>query len=207
MADVRKHFPHLLEVLPDAGDVTIETLELLWRAAPEQVGELDSVFAAGIQARLLKEVRAEIGVFYNVLQIPRDVLRQLWLLSHAAWSDFTAFDELKRNPDRKMEGALTAEAVEAANQILKGGEVDWPSKIPNLGEDREGLHAKAIRELYAVACAWTIAHEIGMQNLMKTLNVQKVRSTRNTYATLTQRICFSRRSINIQNLRASRQIA
>ena len=156
----KDHFPHLLEVLPEDGDATISTLELLWRAAPEQVGELDAVFSSGIQARLSRGKSPTLGVTFNALQIPKEFLEQLWLLSHAAWNDLLQFDKLKRDPKAFVENSLVAKAVEAARMLAKGERPGWPSEIPAFQEEKPGVEAKAVRELFAMAAAWAILHEV-----------------------------------------------
>jgi Peptidase U49 len=154
------HFPHLLEVLPDAGDATKLTLELLWRAAPEQVEELDALFAAGIQTRILQSGAPTIGVSYNVLQVPPNMLRQLWLLSHAAWNHLLAFSKLKQNKDGQAEASAASSAITAAKSLGTVHEQPWPTGIPAFQETIEGVEAKAVRELYAMAVAWAIFHEM-----------------------------------------------
>jgi hypothetical protein len=154
------HFPHLLEVLPNAGDATKLTLELLWRAAPEQVEELDTLFAAGIQTRISQSEAPIIGVSYNVLQVPPNMLRQLWLLSHAAWSHLLAFYKLKQNEDGQVEASAASSAIAAAKSIGTVHEQPWPADVSAFQELAEGVEAKAVRELYAMAVAWAIFHEM-----------------------------------------------
>jgi len=158
--EAKKYFPHLLEALPETGDATLQTLELLWRAAPEQTDELDGLFAAGIQARIANGQKPEMGVTYNVLQIPKGVLEQIWLLSHAAWHDLVQFDKLKSDPTAEIERHLVADAIAASKGLARNDRSGWPPSIPALGEKREGVENKAIRELHAMATAWAITHEM-----------------------------------------------
>ena len=133
----------------------------MWRAAPEQVEELERILADGVQARLLKGLSPTLGVTYNVLQIPEEVLHQIWLLSHAAWHDFSNFDELKeKGIDTLIDSSLILEASAAAQAIAEGHKPEWPSRIPKFRESKEGTEAKAIREIFAMACTWAILHEL-----------------------------------------------
>ena len=158
--DNKNHFPHLLEALPKVGDATIQTLELLWRAAPEQVEEIDSLFAAGVQARLAEGQAPTLGVMYNVLQIPKEVLEQIWLLAHAAWHDLEQFCKLKEDPSTKVERKLVADAIAAATKLSEGDRSGWPKEVPAFRSLNEGVVSKAIRELFAMATAWALMHEM-----------------------------------------------
>lgn len=156
----QNHFPHLLELIPTPGDATKQTLELLWRAAPEQVAELDQIFAEGIQARIQEGRSPEIGVTFNVLQIPTEMLQQLWLLSHAAWQDFLNFQERKEGNSAPEGKGIIENAVAAAQDIATGRRPDWPPGIPAFQEVKEGIQAKAVREVFAMSCAWAVSHEM-----------------------------------------------
>jgi hypothetical protein len=160
LAEASSYFPHLLEVLPGPGDATKQTLELLWRAAPEQVEEFDAVFAKGIQARLLKQQSPVLGVMYNTLQIPEEVLVQLWLLAHAAWQDFLNFQERKKGNPAEDGKKIVEEAITAAQAVGRGERPTWPSQIPEFRENRDGVEAKAVRQIFAMACAWALMHEV-----------------------------------------------
>ena len=118
------------------------------------------MLADGVQARLLKGQSPVLGVTYNVLQIPEEVLRQIWLLAHAAWHDFSNFDELKeKGIDTPIDSSLIEAAYTTAKAIAKGSQFEWPSAIPRFREIKEGVEAKAIREIFAMSCAWAILHE------------------------------------------------
>lgn len=112
-------------------------------------------------------------MIYDVLQIPGEVLVQIWLLAHAAWQDFLNFQD-RKNGKEFTEGAhITARAVSTARAISKGEELDWPSQIPKFHEEREGAEAKAVREIYAMACAWAILHEMQHAKFDKDVNRPK----------------------------------
>ncbi|HJS45151.1 MAG TPA: phage exclusion protein Lit family protein [Rhizomicrobium sp.] len=152
----------MLEVIPKEGDVTILCYELLLRSAPERVAELDRLFKLGIGIQFSKSARPTLGVIDGTVCISEGFLQQIWLLSHAAWLDFENFEKQK-----KMGSLLPADeliqlrqAIEAAEKIGDLFAPKWPESIPQHREEREGMEAKAIREIYAMATCWAVLHEM-----------------------------------------------
>jgi hypothetical protein len=160
LVDTRSQYKHLLETSLKPGDATIPTLELLWRAAPEQVKELDRLFGSGVQTRALHGPSPVIAANFNAIQISEEFLQQLWLLAHGAWEDLKEFSKLKATGETNAYNSRrTGEAVAAAKQIARRETVSWPDWVPAFREVRTSIESKAIRELFAMSCAWAIFHE------------------------------------------------
>jgi hypothetical protein len=132
----------------------------LWTIAPEQTEELDLLFTSGVQARLSKGQSPSLGVFYNAIQIPEEALQQIWLLAHAAWQEFINFEKLKAGETLIAGDPLIQTAISAAQGIGSGGTPAWPTQIPAFNQVNEGDEAKAVREMYGMACGWAILHEV-----------------------------------------------
>lgn len=156
----RSEFPHLLEIDPEDGDVTRPTLELLATAVPEQIDELECLFRAGVEVRYSIGRSPSFCAMGNVLCLSEEALRQIWLLTHAAWHDFSNFEALKAGRQLAAPERLIQDAVAAAIDIANGGSPAWPPSIPQFKAVPLDQETSAVREMFAMATAWAILHEM-----------------------------------------------
>ena len=122
---------------------------------------------------------------------------------------FFEFDKLKADPKASVETALASEAEQAAKSIANGESPRWPAQIScSANEAQEGVHAKAVRELFAMAAAWAILHE--MQHAKFYDDPEQavmIALPRKCSVMLTRQIFSLRRSTNTPSSRQQLQIA
>jgi Peptidase U49 len=151
---------------------------LIRAAAPERVDELSKSWGTGPdRVHLVDEGVFDIKEVFGLIQVTEITLRQIWLLSFAAWRAIQAYGglfwylNLARQPfERDVIAALhgQAEADAAFDALLanaRAGNLDkfeWPADVPEPTPENifNNRHDEAAFNLACIAGAYIFLHEI-----------------------------------------------
>jgi hypothetical protein len=131
-------------------DVSEAADALIRAAAPERVDELSELWGTGPdRVHLVNKGAFDIKEMFGLIQMTEITLRQIWLLSFAAWRAIQAYGglfwylNLARQPFERdaiaaLHGQAEADAefdalLSKARALRKGGNLDtfeWPADVP-----------------------------------------------------------------------------
>jgi hypothetical protein len=155
---------------------------LLRGAAPERVTELSALWGGGEdRVHLTDGGGFDIGEFFGVIQTTEITLRQIWLLSFAAWRAIEAYngilellshnglpfnrEEVAGLPRQAAADKAFDEALSKARELREAIHLDsvkWPSDIPEPAIDNKFVN-RAHQVAFNLACiagAYIFLHEI-----------------------------------------------
>ena len=163
-------------------DVSTVVNLLLRGAAPERAGDLATLWGTGPDRVHLNDASAfDIGAIFGAIQATEITLREIWLLSFAAWRAIQAYSGViwllaqagrpfVRDEVAAMHGQAEADAafeaaLAKARELRDGGDLDsfdWPTDIPEPTiENRFGnAQDQMAFELACIAGAYIFLHEI-----------------------------------------------
>ncbi len=163
-------------------DVSKAADVLIRAAAPERVDELSGLWGTGPdRVHLVDEGAFDIKEMFGLIQVTEIALRQIWLLSSAAWRAIRAYGGLfwylnvARQPfERDVIAALHGQAeadaafdalLAKARALREGGNLDrfeWPADVPEPTPENifTNRHDEAAFNLACIAGAYVFLHEI-----------------------------------------------
>lgn len=167
---------HFLETALEPGDITEQAWRLLRAATPEGAKKLQEIIAEkSIEIHLVDGDAADLGSIFGVVQIPRHFIVRMWILAHAGWealrdygsilfaSRLQEYDiepgDIKRCLQEMKIHPRSADAVAFASRTEMDLR-DWPAWIPEFQAQPTNVETHAIKELWAMAVAWCLLHEV-----------------------------------------------
>jgi Peptidase U49 len=163
-------------------DVSNVVDRLLRGAAPERANDLAALWGTGPDRVHLNDAGAfDIGAIFGVIQATEITLREIWLLSFAAWRAIQAYSDIiwllaqEGRPFVRDQVAAMHEQAEAdaafdaalakARELRENGDLDsfaWPTDIPKPAIDNQfgNPQDEAAFHLACIAGAYIFLHEI-----------------------------------------------
>jgi hypothetical protein len=163
-------------------DVSKAADVLICSAAPERVDELSELWGTGRdRVHLTEKGEFDINEVFGLIQVTEITLREIWLLSFAAWSAIQAYGglfwylNLVRQPfERDVIAGLHGQtdidaaydALLAKARALRSGEnlhtFEWPANVPEPTPENifSNRHDEAAFNLACIAGAYVFLHEI-----------------------------------------------
>lgn len=167
---------HFLRKPLIVGDITEQAFDLLRLAAPEAAEQLRILFRnRKIVVRLTDNPAGGPQAIYSCAEIPTQFFQRMWVLSYGAWEAMRDYGlvlyaahlskteihpgAVERTLEQMQIHARSLEAAQYASTI-QIHEDQWPRWVPDFLSSASDLQQYAINELFAMAVAWILLHEV-----------------------------------------------
>lgn len=191
---------------------------LLRGAAPERAGDLAALWGTGAdRVHLTDSGGFDIGAIFGVIGTTEITLREIWLLSFAAWRAIQAYSGIIWYLGQRERAFIRDEVAAAhgqaeadtdfdtvlakARELREGGDLDsfaWPKDIPAPAIDNkfDDPQDEAAFNLAWIAGAYIFLHELQHILFQRAGNGRAIRTSRSSHAIGLRGVFCSTRSMS-----------